>query len=100
MVATLVISAGTAPGAARRKPVTIKVGSHPIGVAVDSRTRQAFVTDAVDGTMSVVDPATRKVNHVTKVGAGPGRIVVNSGAGQAYCSARTFSRCWTPRRTP
>ena len=84
VVASLVISAGAAPGVARRKPVTIKVGSHPVGRAVDTRTHEAFVADFIDGTVSVVDPVARKVKHVTKVGAGVSRIVVDSGAGQAY----------------
>jgi YVTN family beta-propeller protein len=34
--------------------------------------------------VSVIDPATRKVKHTTKVGTSAGAIVVNSGANQAY----------------
>jgi YVTN family beta-propeller protein len=47
-------------------------------------THEAFVTDGADGTVSVIDPATRKVKHTTKVGTSAGAIVVNSGANQAY----------------
>jgi YVTN family beta-propeller protein len=90
VAASMLISAGAAPGVAKRKPVTIKVGSHPVGVGVDTLTHEAFVTDSVDGTVSVVDPATRKVKHVTKVGAGPERIVVDSAAGQAYLLRPNF----------
>jgi YVTN family beta-propeller protein len=80
------LSAGAAPATSQKpsKPATVAVGSHPIGVAVDTGTHEAFVTDSADGTVSVIDPATRKVKHTAYVGAGAGAIVVDSEANQAY----------------
>jgi YVTN family beta-propeller protein len=88
-VAALTVSpsAVAATGAAPSpKPAaqTIGVGSHPIGVAVHSGTHEAFVTDVVDGTVSVIDPVTRMVKHVTQVGVGAQRIVVDSPRNLAY----------------
>lgn len=63
---------------------TIGVGSHPTSVAVHSGTREVFVTDVDDGTVSVIDPVTRTVKHTTQVGAGAQRIVVDAPRNQAY----------------
>lgn len=85
LLATLT-AAAAAPSTLRAPPrtITVAVGPHPIGVAVHTGTHEAFVTDIDDGTVSVIDPATRRVKHVTQVGAGPGDIAVNSAADEAY----------------
>ena len=50
---------------------TIEVGAGPDGVAVDSTTHTAYVTDIDADTVSVVDEATKTVTTAITVGGGP-----------------------------
>jgi len=45
-------------GCAAQKPPQVTVGSDPIGLAVDDRTRSVFITNATDDTVSVLNAAT------------------------------------------
>ena len=74
--AALSLTAGAVPASAAggyTVTATIPVGSSPRAVAVDPSTQTAYVTNAGDGTVSVIDAATRAVTATIPVGLRPGR---------------------------
>jgi YVTN family beta-propeller protein len=62
---------------------TITVGRLPVNVAVDSSAHQAFVTDSLDGTVSVINTATFGVS-VIPVGTDPYGVTVDARTHRAY----------------
>jgi YVTN family beta-propeller protein len=73
-------------GAAR----SVKAGSHPVSVAVDSQNGRAYVVNAGDGTVSVLDGETDDVVATVQVGDHPYSIASDSAAGKIYVT-RTYS---------
>jgi YVTN family beta-propeller protein len=57
--------------------VTIPVGSHPSAIAYGAGS--VWVTNAGDGTISRIDPATNNVTKTIKVGNDPEGIIVGEG---------------------
>ena len=72
------------------KTVATKVGAGPVSIAVNARTGTAYVANADDGTVSVIDGRTDAVVATLKVGAHPYAIAMNSAKGEVYVS-RTYS---------
>jgi YVTN family beta-propeller protein len=68
----------------------VPVGAGPISIGVDTRTGRAYVVNADDGTVSVIDGDTDAVVATVDVGGHPYSIAVNSASGLAYIS-HTFS---------
>jgi YVTN family beta-propeller protein len=62
---------------------TIRIGHGPISVAADSATRQVFVTNSLDGTVSVVDTTNNHVSTVA-VGRDPYGVATDPIAKRAY----------------
>src|SRR5207245_3385889 len=81
-LATLVIASSLVVPFARAETVvaTVPVGSIPEGVAYDSARGEVFVTNLVDGTVSVISDSTNAVVATVRVGSSP--------IGAAYDSAR------------
>jgi YVTN family beta-propeller protein len=73
-------------GAARR----VKVGSNPVSVAVDSQNGRAYIVNAGDGTVSVLDGETDNVAATVQVGDHPYSIASDSAGGKIYVT-RTYS---------
>ena len=81
-------------GAAARHPAspadsytvtgTIEVGTGPDGVAVDSTSHTAYVTDIDDDALSVIDEATKSVTTTIIVGAGPLTVAADPTAHLVY----------------
>lgn len=67
-----------------------QVGAGPISIAVNSRTGRAYVVNADDGTVSVIDGDTDAVIATVPVGSHPYSIAVNSATGRTYIT-HTFS---------
>ncbi len=63
---------------------TIEVGAGPDGVAVDSTTHTAYVTDIDEDTVSVVDEATKTVTTAITVGGGPLTVAADPAIHTAY----------------
>ena len=72
---------------------TIPVGSEPYGVAVDPATHTVYVTNAGDGTVSVIDAATNTVTATIPVGAYPDGVAVDPAAGTVYVTNPAMARC-------
>jgi YVTN family beta-propeller protein len=81
-------------GAAARQPAspadtytvtgTIEVGTGPDGVAVDSTSHTAYVTDIDDDALSVIDEATKSVTTTIIVGGGPLTVAADPAAHLVY----------------
>ncbi len=69
---------------------SVPVGSAPVSIAVDSVSGQAYVANAGDGTVSIIDGISDKVLATVAVGAHPYSIAANPRAGLVYVS-HTFS---------
>ena len=76
-----------------QKPATVRVGSFPFGVAVDSARDTVYVTNANDSTVSVVNAATcnatsrsgcRRKPPTVKVGSFPLPVAVNEFTSTVY----------------
>jgi YVTN family beta-propeller protein len=63
---------------------TIEVGTGPDGVAVDSTSHTAYVTNVDDDTVSVIDEATNSVTATITVGGGPLTVAADPTAHLAY----------------
>jgi YVTN family beta-propeller protein len=70
-------SSGNVSGCAQTSP-TIRVGNLPLGVAVNEATDTVYVTNAVDGTVSVIDGATCNASDTTGCGQTPLPVPVGS----------------------
>ena len=68
---------------------TIPVGSRPLAVAVDPATHTAYVANNWDGTVSVIDAATRAVTATIPVGTYPAGVAVDPAAGTVYVANGT-----------
>ena len=85
--AALSLAAGAVPASAAggyTVTATIPVGSYPLAVAVDPSTHTAYVTNAHDDTVSVIDAATRAVTATIPVGSFPYGVAVDPAAGTVY----------------
>ena len=85
--AALSLAAGAVPASAAggyTVTATIPVGSGPFAVTVDPATHTAYVTNANDGTVSVIDAATRAVTATIPVGSYPYGVAVDPAAGTVY----------------
>lgn len=69
---------------------SVKAGSHPVSVAIDSQNGRAYVVSAGDGTVSVLDGETDGVVATVQVGDHPYSIASDSSAGRIYVT-RTYS---------
>ena len=69
---------------------SVKVGVHPVSVAVDSQNGRAYIVNAGDGTVSVLDGQTDQVVATAQVGDHPYSIASDSAAGRIYIT-RTYS---------
>ena len=63
---------------------TIRVGSGPVGVAVDAASHTAYVTNSGDGTVSVIDTRTNTVTATITVGTKPIDVAVDPATGTVY----------------
>ena len=63
---------------------TIPVGNSPQGVAVAPSTHIAYVANATDNTVSVIDEATNTVTATIPVGSDPDGVAVDPAAGIVY----------------
>jgi YVTN family beta-propeller protein len=63
---------------------TIEVGTGPDGVAVDSASHTAYVTNIDDDTVSVIDEATKSVTATITVGGGPLTVAADPTTHIAY----------------
>jgi YVTN family beta-propeller protein len=64
--------------------LTIGVGNYPHGVAADPAAGTVYVTNAEDGTVSVIDTATGTVTATIGVGSGPDGVAVDPATGTVY----------------
>jgi YVTN family beta-propeller protein len=62
----------------------VHVGSEPVSVAVNTATGKAYVANAGDGTVSVLDAASDQVVATIPVGSHPYSIAANSATGKVY----------------
>jgi YVTN family beta-propeller protein len=63
---------------------TIAVGSRPIYLAVDDATNRIYVSNQLDGTVSVIDGVMNTVLATVKVGLSPNGIAVNPRTNRIY----------------
>jgi YVTN family beta-propeller protein len=70
--------------------IRVKVGAEPVSVAADSSNGRAYVANAGDGTVSVIDGKTDTVLATVAIGANPYSIAADSTAGKIYVT-RTYS---------
>ena len=85
--AALSLAAGAVPASAAggyTVTATIPVGSYPLAVAADPAAHTAYVTNAHDGTVSVIDAATLAVTATIPVGSFPYGVAVDPAAGTVY----------------
>jgi YVTN family beta-propeller protein len=68
----------------------VQVGAGPISIAVNTLTGRAYVVNADDGTVSVIDGDTDAVAATVSVGSHPYSIAVNAAIGRAYVT-HTYS---------
>jgi YVTN family beta-propeller protein len=68
----------------------VRVGAGPVSIGINTRTGRAYVVNADDGTVSVINEDTDTVVATVAVGSHPYSIAVNSSTGLAYIS-HTFS---------
>lgn len=69
---------------------SVNTGSHPVSIAIDSQNDRAYVVNAGDGTVSVLDGKTDEVVATVRVGDHPYSIASDSAAGRIYVT-RTYS---------
>ena len=72
------------------KTFGVKVGSGPVSIVVSTRSGKVYVTNAGDGTVSVLDGQTDAVLKTIKVSRSPYSICINSSTGKVYIS-HTYS---------
>lgn len=70
--------------------VRVKVGAGPVSIAADSSNGRAYVANAGDGTVSVIDGKNDTVLATVPIGANPYSIAADSTAGKIYVT-RTYS---------
>lgn len=68
----------------------VPVGAAPVSIAVDSASGRAYVANAGDGTVSIIDGTSNTVVATVSVGARPYSIAANPRTGMVYVS-HTFS---------
>lgn len=69
---------------------SVAVGAAPVSIDVDSTSGRAYVANAADGTVTVIDGTSNKVLATVPVGARPYSIAANPLTGMVYVS-HTFS---------
>jgi YVTN family beta-propeller protein len=72
----------------------VKVGAGPVSIAVDEKNGCAYVANAGDGTVSVIDGHSDAVVAVVPIGSHPYSIAADSGRGRIYVT-RTYSNSLT-----
>jgi YVTN family beta-propeller protein len=72
MVVAVAVGCGSGPVSE-----IIPVGKTPDGWVADPGSHTAYITNSADNTMSVVDPAARKITGTVKVGKGPDGIGID-----------------------
>src|SRR5947208_2986242 len=92
-LATLVIASSLVVPFARAEIVvaTVPVGSVPEGVAYDSARGEVFVTNLVDGTVSVISDSTNAVVATVPVGSGPIGVAYDSARGEVFVASVGFN---------
>src|SRR5947199_1705221 len=85
-LATLVIASSLVVPLARAETVvaTVPVGSVPEGVAYDSAKGEVFVTNLVDGTVSVISDSTNAIVATVTVGSSPIGVAYDSAKGEVF----------------
>ena len=83
------VYSGASPGASR-DPRRVPVGSAPVSVAVNADNGIAYVANAGDGTVSVIDGSSDSVVARVPVGSHPYSIAVDSATGKVYVT-HTYS---------
>ena len=76
-----------------RATATVPVGKYPEGVAVDPGTRTVYVANRGDGTLSVIDGATRTVAAAVPVGLNPEGVAMDPDTHTAYVSNNGDGTC-------
>lgn len=71
----------------RSVTATIAVGAKPTGIAVDPGSHTAYVTNKIDGTVSVIDTVDNTVKATVDVGADPTAIAVDPLTRSAYATS-------------
>src|SRR2546425_12707641 len=89
-LAALVIASSLVVPFARAEIVvaTVPVGSVPEGVAYDSARGEVFVTNLVDGTVSVISDSTNAVVATVRVGSSPIGAAYDSARGEVFVANR------------
>lgn len=72
----------------------VKVGAGPVSIAVDEKNGCAYVANAGDGTVSVIDGRSDEVVAVVQIGTHPYSIAADPGLGRIYVT-RTYSNSLT-----
>jgi YVTN family beta-propeller protein len=72
------------------KTTRVKVGAAPVSIAADEKNGCAYVANAGDGTVSVIDGKSDQVVAVVTVGSHPYSIAADSTLGRIYVT-RTYS---------
>src|SRR5438093_565002 len=92
-LATLVIASSLVVPLARAETVvaTVPVGSVPEGVAYDSAKGEVFVTNLVDGTVSVISDSTNAVVATMPVQSGPIGVAYDSVRGEVFVASVGFN---------
>jgi YVTN family beta-propeller protein len=73
-------------GASNKVITIIKVGSHPVAIAVNPTINRIYVANKNDNTVSVIKGDTNKVLSIVTVGREPVDIVVNPNTNRIYVS--------------
>lgn len=71
-------------GKAADRPRRVAVGSEPVSIAVNTKTGRAYVANAGDGTVSVLDPGSDSVVATIAVGAHPYSIAADPTTGNIF----------------
>ena len=71
----------------------ITVGKAPVGLAITPDGKHVYVTNNIDGTVSVITTATGKVSAPITVGDGPVVVAITPDGKHAYVTNYGTARC-------
>ena len=89
-----IVELNKAPSGATAAVREVAVGRAPAGVAIDTRSRRAFITNAEGRSVSVVDIATGTVILEREIGAGPVGIAHDPVQGRVYVADWYRNALW------